>query len=101
MIREKLRFDDVDEPQPDGSIGYCYRGYNYRIIIGEQEFQVRTYDDEPDEATIISPATAQQMPEAQRLVQYVAAELGRSRVKFYHGPTGFFRAVNTQTLDFQ
>lgn len=73
---------------------------NYRVIIDEQDFQVRTYDDEPGEATVVSPATAQQMPEARRLVRYVAGELGCRRVKFYHGPAGAFQSVDPPVVSY-
>ena len=38
----RQRFDEVGEQQPNRSLDYCYRGFNYRITVGEQEFQVRT-----------------------------------------------------------
>jgi hypothetical protein len=100
MIREKQRFDDVGDVQPDGSVDFEYHGYNYRITIAEQEFRVRTYDDTPSEAIVISPVSAQQLPQARQLVEYLAAELGCKIVKFYYGPTGGFRAVSFDTLDF-
>nr|WP_315435632.1 hypothetical protein [uncultured Pseudomonas sp.] len=41
-IEKADRFDDVDY-----GAGYEYRGFNYLILDGVDEFLVRIYDDQP------------------------------------------------------
>jgi len=68
-ITSKERFDDVAPENPDGAVDYAYRGFNYVITVNECAFKVRTYDDEPGVATVISPTDARTRPEARALVE--------------------------------
>jgi hypothetical protein len=100
-IKTKGRFDDVGEETPNGSIDYAYHGYNYLISNGGTDFNVRTYDDEPRTAAVISPANARTLPEAPKLVSFLVLTLGVTKVKFYCGGTGSYRDVDLTTLKFK
>ncbi len=89
----KERFDDTG---PD----YSYRGFDYTLSIAGSTFEVRTYDDAPAEFIVTAPTSAHQSPQARELVDYLISELGCQRVEFYFGPSGAYRAVDMQTLEF-
>ena len=89
----KERFDDTG---PD----YSYRGFNYTLSIAGFAFKVRTYDNIPAEFIVTAPTSARQSPHARELVDYLVSELGCQRVQFYFGPSGTYRAVDMQTLEF-
>ena len=101
MIRQEDRFDNVGEQDADGYVDYAYHGYTYLISIAGQDFQVRTYDDEPGSATVVHPTTAHQLPQARDLVSFIISELGCTRVQFYHAQAGKFCPVDVQTFDFR
>ena len=99
-ITSKERFDDVGPENPDGTVAYAYHGFNYVIAVDERAFQVRTYDDEPGIATVISPTDARTRPEARALVEFITSTLGCTGIQFYCGPVGTYRPVEIRTLEF-
>lgn len=99
-ITSKERFDDVAPENPDGTVDYAYRGFNYVITVDECVFQVRTYDDEPGIATVIGPTDARTQPEARALVEFITSTLSCTGIQFYCGPIGTYRPVEIQTLEF-
>jgi hypothetical protein len=98
-IAHKTRFDDVGEETLDGGVDYAYHGFNYVVEIAGRTFNVRTYDDEPGVAIVIT-ADARTGPEARELVAFVLQELSVDELRFYCGAVGNFRAVLSQTLEF-
>ena len=96
----KERFDDVAPENPDGTVDYAYRGYNYVIAVGEHTFLVRIYDTEPDVATVVDPTFARTSAEARELVEFITSTLGCTGVQFYCGPVGVYRPVDIRTLEF-
>src|SRR5437870_2294506 len=99
-ITSKERFDDVAPENPDGTVDYAYHGFNYVVRVGEHGFQVRTYDDEPGVATVISPTDARTHPEARALVEFISSTLGCTGIQFYCGAIGTYRPVEIRTLEF-
>jgi hypothetical protein len=99
-ITNKERFDDVGPQRTDGLYEYAYHGFNYDITVGERVFKVRTYDDEPGVATVISPTDARTRREARELVEFMTSALGCIGVKFYCGAVGTYRPVEIRTLEF-
>jgi hypothetical protein len=61
---------------------------------------VRVYDTEPDVGIVIDPAYARTCAEARELVDFITSRLGCTGVQFYCGPVGFYRPVDTRTLEF-
>jgi hypothetical protein len=98
-IISKERFDDVAEENPDGTVDYAYRGFNYVIAVEECIFHVRIYDHE-GVATVIRPTNARTRPEARALVEFITSSLGCMGIRFYCGPVGTYRHVDIQTLEF-
>ncbi|ACK67768.1 conserved hypothetical protein [Rippkaea orientalis PCC 8801] len=99
-ITSKERFDDVASKNPDGTVDYAYHGFNYVIAVDEHLFHVRTYDDEPGVATVISPTDARTCPEARALVDFITSTLGCTSLKFYCGWIGTYCSVEIRTLEF-
>jgi hypothetical protein len=99
-IISKERFDDVAPENPDGTVDYTYRGYNYVIAVGEQNFLVRIYDTESDVATVIDPTRARTRAEARELVDFITSTLGCTAIQFYCGPMGVYCPVDIRTLEF-
>ena len=100
-ITSKERFDDVAPENSDGSVDYAYRGFNYVITVNERAFKVRTYDDEPGVATVISPTDARIRPEARALVEFITSTLACTNLQFYCHSAGTYRFVEIQTLQFK
>lgn len=94
-IVKSTRFDDVDH-----DLGYEYRGYNYSVQNDGDMFLVRTYDDEPGRATVVSPTTAQANGNLGQLVTFLRAELGVSRIRLYKGDLGSYGEIDLETLAF-
>jgi hypothetical protein len=99
-ITSKKRFNDVAPENPNGTIDYAYRGHNYIIAVNERGFHVRTYDDMPGTATVISPTDARTCAEARELVEFMISTLECTRVQFYYGQVGAYRFVEIRTLEF-
>src|SRR5262245_9131276 len=99
-LTSKERFDDVAPENPDGTVDYAYRGFNYVITVDERVFQGRTYDHEPSIATVIGSTDARTRPEPGALVEFITSTLGCTGVQFYCGPTGTYRPVEIRTLEF-
>ena len=70
-------------------------------MVGNRTFTVRTYDDEPGVATVISLTNPRTCPESVELVKFIKTGLGCSRIKFFCGATGTFRFVNAGSLEFE
>ena len=100
-ITSKKRFDDVAQENCDGTVDYPYRGFNYVIAVDDRVFHVRTYDDEPGVATVISPTEARTYPEARELVEFITSCLGCMGIKFYCAAVGTYRQVESRTLTFK
>lgn len=98
-IISKERFDDVAPENPDGSVDYEYRGFNYIIVVDAHDFHVRVYDNEPN-ATVTHPTNARTFLEAQALVEFIISTLSCTSIKFYHGAVGSYCLVDIQTLEF-
>jgi hypothetical protein len=54
----------------------------YEIAVSEQVFYVRTYDDEPNIATVVKPTNARTSSVARQLVEFLVATLGCTGIKF-------------------
>lgn len=74
-IVKSTRFDDVDH-----GLGYEYRGHNYSVQNDGDTFLIRTYDDDPGGATVVSPTTAHTDGNLRQLVTFLQAEFGVSRL---------------------
>ena len=99
QIANKIRFDGDGEEAADGKVDYAYRGFNYDIKVAGRMFKVRIYDDEPGVATVIT-ADARTAVEVNELAAFILQELSVIELRFYCGPTGSFKAVDPQTLEF-
>lgn len=91
----KTRFDDY------ATEDVSYHGFDYRVTIDKIAFEIRTYDDELGEFTVIRPTSARDLPQTRQLVDYLIAEHGCQQVRLYNGPSGTFCLVDLQTLDFK
>ena len=98
-IVSQQRFDDVGEADEDGYVDYAYHGFNYIIHVKDQQYNVRTYDDEPGVATVISPTDACQLRETPALLKFLKDSLNCSDFQLYHGTFGY-RRINPVTLEF-
>lgn len=94
-IVKSTRFDDVDH-----DLGYEYRGYNYSVQNDGDTFLIRTYDDEPGSATVVSPTTAHANGSLEQLVTFLQAEFGISRIRLYKGDLGSYAEIDLETLAF-
>lgn len=94
-ILKTTRFDDVDH-----DLGYEYRGYNYDIQNEETVFVIRTYDDEPGQATVVSPTTMSANGSLRELVAFLQSELGVSRLSLYKDDLGRYAEINLDSLAF-
>jgi hypothetical protein len=94
-IVNATRFDDVDH-----DLGYEYRGYNYVVQNEDEEFLVRTYDDEPCEATVLRPTTMSANIKLRKLVDFLQTELGASRISLYKGELGRYAEIDLDSLAF-
>jgi hypothetical protein len=74
-IRRVSRFDDVNYDE-----GYEYRGFNYVIQDGVDEFFVRTYDCDPGQATIVHPTSMYENCKLKTVVEFLQSELGVSSI---------------------
>ncbi|MCP2229201.1 hypothetical protein OKW12_004655 [Pseudomonas silensiensis] len=89
------RFDDVDH-----DVGYAYRGYNYDIQNEEDVFLIRLYDDDPGQATVVSPTTMSKNGNLRKLVEFLQAELGVSKICLYKGDLGSYAEIDLDSLAF-
>jgi hypothetical protein len=94
-IVKSTRFDDVDH-----DLGYEYRGYNYSVQNEGDMFLVRTYDDEPGCAIVVSPTTAHANGNLRQLVNFLQAEFGVSRIRLNKGDLGSYAEIDLKTLAF-
>ncbi|MCD5970155.1 hypothetical protein KDX24_02730 [Pseudomonas sp. CDFA 550] len=94
-IVKSTRFDDVDL-----DLEYEYRGYNYSVEHEGNMYLIRTYDDEPERAIVISPATMHTNGNLGPLVSFLQAELGVSRIRLYNGDLGSYAEIDPETLAF-
>jgi len=100
-ITYKERFGDVEPQDTDGRYEYAYRGFEYQIAVGESIFEIRTYDDEPEVATILKPTTARTSPQARELVDFITRTLNCNTVQCYCHAIGTYRPVDLQSLEFR
>ena len=101
VIREKQQFDDLSPQNPDGSYDWVYCGFTYIIEVNGLNYQVRTYDDEPGTAIVISPTHAHRLPETRALVEFLETTLGIPVIRLYRGEVGYYWRINPATLEFQ
>lgn len=92
---KSTRFDDVDH-----YAGYEYRGFNYDIQSDEDVFLVRTYDDEPGRATVISPSSMSKNANLRKLVEFLRSALAVSRIRLYKGESGSYAEIDLDSLAF-
>lgn len=97
-ILSQQRFDDVGDADEDGYVDYAYHGFNYTVEVANRKFNVRTYDDEPGVATVISPTDARHLAETTELLEFLADSLSCSRFQIYYGPIGSYKEVDPKTL---
>ena len=90
-MAEIISEDRFDEPE------YGYHGFNYEIRVKELIFKIRTYDDEPRIATVVSGARTS--PEAHELVAFLMSKLQCNNIRFGGGARGYQR-VDVRTLEF-
>ncbi|WP_285409634.1 hypothetical protein [Pseudomonas sp. FR229a] len=96
MRIEKVdRFDDVDY-----DAGYEYRGFNYLILDGVDEFLVRTYDDEPGGAMVLRPTDMAKSTRLRTLVEFLQIELEATAIYLYECETGSFTEIDLESLRF-
>jgi len=91
-IEKADRFDDVDY-----DAGYEYRGFNYLILDGVDQFLVRTYDDQPGSATVARPATSTRL---RTLAKFLRTELEVTAIYLYKGEIGSYAQVDLESLQF-
>lgn len=91
-IEKADRFDDVDY-----DAGYEYRGFNYLILDGVDQFLVRTYDDQPGSATVVRPATSTRL---RTLAEFLRTELEVTAIYLYKGEIGSYAQVDLESLQF-
>lgn len=95
MRIEKVdRFDDVDY-----DAGYEYRGFNYLILDGVDEFLVRTYDDQPGSATVARPVMTTSTG-LRTLAEFLRTELKVTAIYLYKGEIGSYAKVDLESLQF-
>jgi hypothetical protein len=94
-IVKSTRFDDVDL-----DLEYEYCGYNYSVQHEADMFLIRTYDDEPGRAIVISPATMHSNDHLGQLVSFLQTELGVSRIRLYKKDLGSYAEIDPETLAF-
>ena len=94
-IVKSTRFDDVDH-----DLGYAYRGHNYSVQNDGKMFLIRTYDDEPGCATVVSPTTAHANDNLVQLVTFLQAEFEVSKVCLYKADLGRYAEIDLETLAF-
>ncbi|TBN31868.1 hypothetical protein EYC95_29290 [Pseudomonas sp. BGI-2] len=92
---KSTRFDDVDH-----DVGYEYRGYNYGIQNEKDVFLIRTYDDEPGQATVVHPTTMSKNDNLRKLVEFLQSELGVSKICLYKGDLGRYAEIDLDSLVF-
>lgn len=92
---KSTRFDDVDH-----DLGYEYRGHNYSVQNDGNMFLIRTYDDEPGCATVVSPTTAHANGNLRQLVTFLQTEFGVSRIRLYKSDSGSYAELDLETLAF-
>ncbi len=88
------RFDDVDY-----DAGYEYRGFNYLILDGVDQFLVRTYDDQPGSATVVRPAMTTGT-RLRTLAKFLRTELEVTAIYLYKGEIGSYAQVDLESLQF-
>ncbi|NVZ50118.1 hypothetical protein HX792_07220 [Pseudomonas sp. B6002] len=94
-IVKSTRFDDVDH-----DLGYEYRGYNHSVQNEGNMFLIRTYDNEPGRATVVSPTRAQANGPLGQLVAFLQTALGVSRIWLYKSDVGSYAEIDLETLEF-
>lgn len=92
---KSTRFDDVDH-----DLGYAYRGHNYSVQNDGEMFLIRTYDDEPGCANVVSPTTAHAKGNLRQLVTFLQAEFGVSKIRLRKGDLGSYAEIDLETLAF-
>ena len=93
-IEKADRFDDVDY-----DAGYEYRGFNYLILDGVDQFLVRTYDDQPGSATVVCPAMTTNT-RLRTLAEFLRTELEVTAIYLYKGEIGSYAQVDLESLQF-
>ncbi len=93
-IEKADRFDDVDY-----DAGYEYRGFNYLILDGVDQFLVRTYDDQPGSATVVRPAMTTNT-RLRTLAEFLRTELEVTAIYLYRGEIGSYAQVDLESLQF-
>ena len=93
-IEKADRFDDVDY-----EAGYEYRGFNYLILDGVDQFLVRTYDDQPGSATVVPPAMTTNT-RLRTLAEFLQTELEVTAIYIYKGEIGSYAQVDLESLQF-
>ncbi|MDR7057531.1 hypothetical protein J2W70_004932 [Pseudomonas koreensis] len=95
MRIEKVdRFEDVDY-----DAGYEYRGFNYLIMDGVDDFLVRTYDDQPGSATVVRPVMTTST-RLRTLAEFLQTELEVTAIYIYQGEIGSYAQVDLESLQF-
>lgn len=94
-IVKTTRFDDVDY-----EIGYAYRGFHYVIHNEDDEFFVRTYDDEPGATNVMSPTTMSKNQNLRNLVEFLKSQLAISKIYLYRGELGIYAEIDLDSLAF-
>ena len=94
-IVKSTRFDDVDH-----DLGYEYRGHNYSVLSDGGMFLIRTYDDEPGCATVVSPTTAHASGNLRQLITFLQTDFGGSRIYLYQADLGRYAEIDLETLEF-
>ncbi|GFM82598.1 hypothetical protein PSCICN_32900 [Pseudomonas cichorii] len=94
-IVKSTRFDDVDQ-----DLGYEYCGHNYSVQNDGDMFLIRTYDDEPGCATVVSPTMTHANGNLRQLVTFLQTEFRVSRIWIYKGDLGSYAEIDLETLAF-
>jgi hypothetical protein len=94
-IVKSTRFDDVDH-----DLGHEYCGHNYSVQNDGDMFLIRTYDDEPGCATVVSPTMAKANGNLRQLTTFLQAEFGVSRICLYKADLGRYAEIDLETLAF-
>ncbi len=93
-IEKADRFDDVDY-----EAGYEYRGFNYLILDGVDQFLVRTYDDQSGSARVVRPAMTTST-RLRTLAEFLRTELEVTAIYLYKSEIGSYAQVDLESLQF-
>jgi len=95
-VLNEIRFDDSGIA-PDG---VCYVGVDRQIVESNEEFYIRSYDDEPNIAIVMEPEDALKSINSKALIEYLKSEYNYERFQFPCDFTGRYEEVDPEKMQF-